>query len=285
MPDKKKYNDERKAEPTPKGLAPPARRKQKDYDDDLLVELIARGDLTSKQIAQRVGISQGFVTDISYGRRRGDLQPRINAATRSYVRQAKRRTVRQGGPQADYPPAPQSHRKKEYDDDRLVEMIAAGNISHKKIAAEIGISISMVSCIARGEGRSDLQPRIHALVRGRCEQFERLAVAILKPALVKQARVALEDDGETGRKARQHIIDTFRYPPDPSRLAGPGPRSRASGSAGELAHRPKLPLRSMTELSPKLKAAVLKELGGPEMGPEDYADTPEDGSEPVAEDS
>ena len=251
------------------------RRKRKDYDDGLLVELIARGDMTNKQIAQRIGISQPQVCDISAGRSRPDLQPRINVAARSYLRQAKRRQGCQGCPHADKSPAPLSHRHKEYDDDRLVELIAAGNISHAKIAAEIGISMSTVSRIGRGEARPDLQPRIGVLVRGRREQFERLAAAVLKPALVKQAMIALEDDGETGRKARQHIIDTFRYPPDPARLAG-----RTPGPAGDLARRPKLPLRSMTELSPKLKAAVLKELGGYDPGApgetENGIDTPQD---------
>ncbi len=33
-----------------------------------------------------------------------------------------------------------------------------------------------------------------------------------------------------------------------------------------------LPIRSLTELSLPLKAAVLKELGGPEIGPEEYAE-------------
>jgi len=263
------------------------RGKLKDYDDDLLVDLIARGDMTNKQIAQRVGISRPQVSAISAGRSRGDLQPLINAAARGYLREARRCPGRPAAPQADKSPAPQSHRRKEYDDDHLVELIAAGNITHKTIAAEIGISKSMVSRIARGEARPDLQPRIGALVRSRREEFERLAVAVLKPALVKQARVALEGDGETGRKARQHIIDTFRYPPDPARLAG-----RASGSAGltpggELARRPKLPLRSMAELSPALKAAVLKELGGPDPGapPEtkNGNDTSEDPRCPVAE--
>ena len=255
------------------------RRKRKDYDADLLVELIARGDLNNKQIAQRVGISRTQVSDISAGRSRGDLQPRINAATRSYVREDRRRRGHQPGPQADHPPAPLSHRHKEYDDDRLVQLIAAGSVSHANIAAEIGIDKSMISRIARGEARPDLQPRIGALVRGRRDEFERLAAAVLKPALVKHARVAIEADGETGRKARQHIIDTFRYPPDPAKLAG-----RTPGPAGDLARRPKLPLRSMTELSPPLFDAVLKELGGPELEPEDYedyADTPEDKTQAV----
>ena len=253
------------------------RRKRKDYDDDLLVELIARGDSTKKQIAKRVGISHALVSDISSGRRRGDLQPRINVATRSYVREARRR---QGRRQVDHTPVPMSLRKKEYDDDRLVELIAAGSVSHAKIAAEIGITDSMVSRIARGERRADLQPRIGALVRSRRVEFEHLAAAILKPALVKQARVALEGDGETGRKARQHIIDTFRYPPDPARLAGrtPGPAGLPPG--GDLARRPKLPLRSMAELSPALFAAVLKELGGYDPSDpgetENGIDTPQD---------
>ncbi len=254
-------------------------RKLKGRDADLLVELIARGELTNKQIAERVGISESQVAAIAAGRSRPDLQPRINAAVRSYVWEERRRR-RSGRPHADHPPAPFSHRQKEYDDDRLVELLGDGTISHAKIAAEIGISKSMVSRIARGEARPDLQPRIQAIVRARREEFERLGAMVLKPVLVKQARVGVEGEGETARKARQHIIDTFRYPPDPARLAG-----RTPGPAGDLARRPKLPLRSMAELSSDLKAAVLKELGGPEMEPENATDTPEDTSGPLAEDS
>jgi transcriptional regulator with XRE-family HTH domain len=242
------------------------RRKLKDYDDDLLVELIARGDLTNKQIAQRVGISPTQVTTISLGRSRGDLQPRINEALRSYIWEVRRRQRQQPGRHADHPPAPLSHRHKEYDDDRLVELIAAGSITHPKIAAEIGISKSMVSRIARGEARPDLQPRIQALVGGRRDEFERLAATVLTPSLVKQAKVGLEGEDETARKAREYIMDTFRYPPDPAKQAG-----RTPGPAGDISRRPKLPMRSLTELSPALKAAVLKELGG--YDPDDPGET------------
>ena len=247
------------------------RRKLKDYDDDLLIELIARGEMTNKQIAQRVGISPTQVTTISLGRSRADLQPRINAALRSYIWEVRRRQRDEPGWHADRSPSPYSHRQKEYDDDRLVELIAAGNVTHAKIAAEIGIDKSMISRIARGEARPDLQPRIQALVAGRRDEFEHLGAAILKPALVKQAQIAIEGKDETARKAREHIIDMFRYPPDPAKLAG-----RTPGPAGDISRRPKLPLRSLTELSPALKAAVLKELGGPEMELEDGIDTPED---------
>lgn len=52
-------------------------KKQLAYDDEVLVELIAEGQLTYRAIGQRVGISEGLVKKIAQGRRRKDLARRL----------------------------------------------------------------------------------------------------------------------------------------------------------------------------------------------------------------
>jgi hypothetical protein len=83
---------------------------------------------------------------------------------------------------------------------------------------------------------------------------------------MKQIEVGLKDNGWVGLRARQDLLDRF---------LGPEDNPLRQGSAGQDGKpddppRPKFPIHSMTELSPPLFAAVLKELGGPELGPEDY---------------
>ena len=73
--------------------------------------------------------------------------------------------------------------------------------------------------------------------------------------MMKQIEVGLKDNGWVGLRARQHLLDQIL-----------GPESEAERPEDD-APRPLLPMHSMTELSPPLFAAVLKELGGPE--PED----------------
>ncbi len=57
------------------------------YDEDLLVELIARGELSQTQIAERVGVSRRTVWRIANGQSRPDLQTKI-ADTVEGIRQA-----------------------------------------------------------------------------------------------------------------------------------------------------------------------------------------------------
>ena len=60
------------------------------------------------------------------------------------------------------PPAPR--RKKTYDEDLLVQLVAEGRMSYRKIAEQLGISPNTVSTIARGVFRPDLYARIRAAV-------------------------------------------------------------------------------------------------------------------------
>jgi hypothetical protein len=62
------------------------------YDEDLLVELIAEGELSHTDIAERVDVSRRTVWSIANGRSRPDLQQQIADTTEGY-RQAAIRTA------------------------------------------------------------------------------------------------------------------------------------------------------------------------------------------------
>ena len=67
-----------------------ARGKVRVYDDDALVEMIARGNLTQVQIARAMGLSRAYVGKIVRGERRRRLQRRIKAAREGKVDHARR---------------------------------------------------------------------------------------------------------------------------------------------------------------------------------------------------
>ena len=61
------------------------------YDDDALVEAIARGDQACPQIAAELGMDRHYVAEIARGRVRHDLWPRIRAARRTVIEQDRGR--------------------------------------------------------------------------------------------------------------------------------------------------------------------------------------------------
>lgn len=139
------------------------KKSKKKYDDDLLVELLARRGLTHKQVAGRVGISTATVDDIAAGRYRKDLHARIELA-RGELAPGQRRPRREGRPCG---PAPSTKIRAEYDDELLISLIVDPRVPTKRIAGQLGISSSMVTRIAAGSYRPDLQPHIDAELRNR----------------------------------------------------------------------------------------------------------------------
>ena len=59
------------------------------YDDEALVEAIARGDEPCSQIAARLGMDRHCVAQIARGEARHDLWPRIRAARREVVKRGR----------------------------------------------------------------------------------------------------------------------------------------------------------------------------------------------------
>ena len=144
----------------------PTKKRYHNYDDDEMVALIAEGRLGYKEIGERLGVAASVVWKIANGRRREDLQGRINAAIQENNRRARRAAL--AGLEAP-PPRPDHRRKKQYDDDLLVKLIAAGELGYVKIAERVGITRKIVSDVANGRGRADLQPAINTAVRERLE--------------------------------------------------------------------------------------------------------------------
>ena len=60
------------------------------YDEDLLVRLIAEGQLSYRKIAEQVGVSAMTVSNVARGRRRRDLYDRICCTVEDAHRRAHR---------------------------------------------------------------------------------------------------------------------------------------------------------------------------------------------------
>ena len=202
----------------PGGMAPgmklDQRMKRKDYDDDVLVDLIARGDVSYSQIARRVGTTKSTVGAIACGKLRPELQARIDARTRKYL--ADRR--RPGGMRGEEPGSGRrsvrsAFRRKDYDDDLLVDLIAKGELPYHEIARIVGLSPSSVAQMARGERRRSLRTRIGAAVKGMREEAHRLAARWLKGLLTRHIRNGIEGKGEFARRCRKDLIDKL-FDPD-----------------------------------------------------------------------
>jgi len=238
--------------------APAARPgvRKKDYDDDLLVELIARGEMSYGQIGERIGVRGSMVGMIARGETRADLQEKINTRMRSCLADKRRRASPLPGRFGELKasdtggPGP-GGRKKEYDDDLLVELIARGDMSRARIAERVGLSPSMVGKIAEGESRRDLRPRIAAMNRGIQEEAHRLGARWLRGLLTRHIRDGLEGTGEFARRCRKDLIDKLFDREILRRIAEPPPPE------------PEPPGADFDDLSLELRKKIMQEIGGP----------------------
>ncbi len=94
-------------------------------------------------------------------------------------------------------------------EDLLVELIADGELTHGRIAERVGVSRRTVWLIANGRSRPDLQQQIADTVEGYRQAAVRLAARHMRPLLEKQIQVAMSDNGETSRKAREFLLKNF----------------------------------------------------------------------------
>ena len=107
-------------------------------------------------------------------------------------------------------------RRGRYDEDMLVQLLAEGQISYRKIAEKVGVSPSTVSAIARGVKRRDLTDRVDSLVADGIRRMKRLVSSCSRAVMARQIKLALEGDGEPARKAREFILRLAYKDPDPA---------------------------------------------------------------------
>ncbi|GAF73354.1 unnamed protein product, partial [marine sediment metagenome] len=182
------------------GPATSRRRPTKDYDDDLLVELIARGEMSHAQIGERIGLDRSTVGLIARGENRPDLQGRINTRMRNCLADKRRRPNQCLGETGGAAAVRHGCRSKHYDDDLLVELIARGDMSRARIGERLGLSGTMVGKIINGQSRRDLLPRIAAMARGIRQESHRLGARWLRGLLIRHIRDGMEGTGEFARR-------------------------------------------------------------------------------------
>ncbi len=259
------------------------------YDDDQLVQLLGRGELTDQQIAERVGISAAQVGRIARGENRPDLHPKICAAMRQTLKAAWKNGGRLDTESGESSPATDSSAdssavasaeaeasakaevagktvKTPFDRYLAVELIASGQLTLSQIAKRLGIHKSSAWRIITGRTHPELQGLIREAQRHYRDRARRLGSYWSAQLMMKQIKVGLKYNNWVGLRARQDLLDRFLGPEDEDKDK---PDAGQDGKP-DAPRRPLLPIRSMIDLSPPLFAAVLKELGGPEIGPEDY---------------
>jgi len=235
--------------------------RKKQYDDDLLVELIARGRVSNREIARQVGVTPSTVSRIVSGTTRADLQPRIRIRIDRNRRRAlaEIERLKRELAAAKAPKRPRRDMKRgdmkrgDYDDDLLVELLAEGDLSFQAIADEVGICRAMVGQIARGERRPHLYERINRTFRTNIRKTRNRGAHRLPRILDLHADKG-EADGESARKCREFLLKTFLEMPcdeSPAESAEP-------------------PFANFMKLSPDTRKRIAADLGGPE--PDDMED-------------
>ncbi|MCE5277513.1 MAG: hypothetical protein ABFD92_13890 [Planctomycetaceae bacterium] len=93
-----------------------------------------------------------------------------------------------------------------YDEDQLVEMLADG-APYDKVAAAVGITVSMVGKIARGDSRRKLWQRIEDIRQARQQAVHEIAVARAVDIMRAHVNEGLTGTGETARKCREFVLE------------------------------------------------------------------------------
>ena len=221
--------------------------KRKEYDDDLLVDLIARPDVTYVGTARRLGLTVQYVGRIAGGKSRRELQPRIRRKRRYWARRTEREAQRTAA-DAMRKPRP-SRRVKDYDENLLVDLIARNDLSTRQIARRVGLSATHVLQIAAGKSRRGLQPRIEKARKHYARHIRGAVTREVSDLIRVHVKNGKAHSNEYGRKCREWVMD------------------RAWEETGQDEGKPEPakpdPLE-LVDLSPELKRMVLEELGGPQ---------------------
>lgn len=98
-------------------------------------------------------------------------------------------------------------KRKDYDDNLLVELLGRGEMTEENIAETVGISRSTVWRVANGLTRPELQSRIQAVVDGMLTEARRSGARWMRKLLARQISEGLEGQGETARKCREYVLN------------------------------------------------------------------------------
>ena len=225
---------------------------RKNYDDDLLVELIARDDQSLDAISRRVGLSTAHICRIAKGSSRKDLWPRIEAARARRRDQAPDRQQRTAEYVDELPPAPACKRSKHYDDYLLVELIARSDLSHREIARRVGIHHRTVWAVANGQTRPDLQPLIRQARSGIWQALNGRVISTLEMLAKQHIAVGMSEHNELGRKCREYIMDlVWDWLPDDEPEVQPQAQPQIDAQLENV----------LRKLSPTTRGRVLAEFG------------------------
>ncbi len=226
---------------------------EKDYDDEL-VRLLARGELSDRQIGERLGLSASQVGRIARGEKRPDLQPKILGAMRQNLKAAWKNGGRldaesdTAAPRAR--PAPATA-KTAFDRHLAVELIAAGQFTLSQIADRLGIHKTAAWRIMTGRSHPELQPLIREAQQHYRDRARRIGTKWAAQIVTKQIQVGLKNNGWVGLRARQDLLDRF-LAPEPEAAPQPQPQYEQRPFSSDLK---KLPEPLQTE--------VIRALGGP----------------------
>ena len=225
---------------------------KQDYDDEL-VRLLGRGELSDRQIADRLGISRAQVSRIALGEKRPDLQPRILAAMRQTLKQAWKNGGRLETESGD--PLPSRRGRKSFDRHLAVELIGAGELTTPQIAERLGLHRDTVWRIATGRTHPELQPLIREAQQYHRDRARRIGTKWAAQIVTKQIKVGLKNNGCVGLRARQDLLDRFLGPEDDQQArardaACPPPNYRPFSA-------------DLEKLPEPLQTQVIEALGGP----------------------
>jgi len=243
--------------------------KTKDYDDQL-VQLLARGELSDREIAGRLGLSPTQVSRIARGESRPDLQPKINAVMRQTLKDAWKNGGRLDTDSGEASPATLSDGERSrttvagksaqtaFDRHLAVELIAAGQLTLAQIARRLGIHKTAAWRIATGRSHGELQPLIREAQQHYRDRARRIGTKWSAQIVMKQIQVGLKDNGWVGLRARQDLLDRFLGPEDDSDRNAP-------------VEDPPF-ITEMNKLPKALRNQVIEALGGPaaDEGPDEY---------------
>ena len=97
----------------------------------------------------------------------------------------------------------------EYDDGRLVEMLAGGEWTYGEIGQALGLTEGHVGRIARGERRPGVMAEVRARVAAALAEARRVGVRWCRRLMERHVEVGLGGRGETARKCREFVLRVF----------------------------------------------------------------------------